>query len=58
MTRFTTTAALAASIPDGAFIATGGFMLGKAPLAIVLELVRQERRGLRLISLSPPRRRR
>lgn len=50
----TTTAALAASIPDGAVVATGGFMLGRAPLALVRELVAQERRGLRLVSLPNP----
>lgn len=43
-----------ASIPDGASLATGGFMLGRAPMALVLELIAQERRGLRLISLPNP----
>lgn len=54
MARWTTTEAIASSIPDGASVATGGFMLGRAPLAIVFELIRQERRGLRLISLPNP----
>jgi glutaconate CoA-transferase subunit A len=54
MTRWTTIEALAESVPDGASIATGGFMLGRAPIAIVLELIRQERQGLRLISLPNP----
>ncbi|MCP3100809.1 malonate decarboxylase subunit alpha [Myxococcus sp. K15C18031901] len=43
-----------ASIPDGASLATGGFMLGRAPMALVLELVAQQRRGLSLISLPNP----
>src|SRR6185312_7908670 len=44
----------AASIPDGASIAPGGFMLGRAPMALVFELVRQQRRGLHVISLPNP----
>ncbi|HEX4964820.1 MAG TPA: malonate decarboxylase subunit alpha [Thermoanaerobaculia bacterium] len=43
-----------ASVPDGASIAPGGFMLGRAPMALVFELVRQERRGLHVISLPNP----
>jgi glutaconate CoA-transferase subunit A len=43
-----------ASIPDGAMIAPGGFMLGRAPMALVFELVRQQRRGLHVISLPNP----
>jgi glutaconate CoA-transferase subunit A len=43
-----------ASIPEGAWLATGGFMLGRAPMALVLELIAQGRRGLRLISLPNP----
>jgi glutaconate CoA-transferase subunit A len=43
-----------ASIPDGAWLATGGFMLGRAPMALVLELIAQARRGLQLISLPNP----
>jgi glutaconate CoA-transferase subunit A len=42
------------SIPDGAWLATGGFMLGRAPMALVLELIAQGRRGLQLISLPNP----
>jgi glutaconate CoA-transferase subunit A len=54
MSRWSTLDALVASIPDGSSIATGGFMLGRAPIAIVLELIKQEKRGLRLISLPNP----
>ncbi|NTX14444.1 CoA transferase subunit A [Myxococcus sp. CA051A] len=43
-----------ASIPDGASLAMGGFMLGRAPMALVMELIAQERRGLSLISLPNP----
>ena len=43
-----------ASVPDGASIAPGGFMLGRAPMALVFELVRQGRRGLHVISLPNP----
>jgi glutaconate CoA-transferase, subunit A len=44
----------AATVPDGASIAPGGFMLGRAPMALVFELVRQERRGLHVVSLPNP----
>ncbi|HYO56846.1 CoA transferase subunit A [Archangium sp.] len=43
-----------ASIPDGAWLATGGFMLGRAPMALVLELIAQGREDLKLISLPNP----
>ena len=52
--RWTSVGALASSIPDGAWIATGGFMLGRAPMAIILELVRLQKRGLRVLSLPNP----
>ncbi|PTL77701.1 CoA transferase subunit A [Vitiosangium sp. GDMCC 1.1324] len=45
---------LVASIPDGASLATGGFMLGRAPMALVLELIAQGRKNLQLISLPNP----
>lgn len=54
MNRWTTVDALASSIPEGAWVATGGFMLGRAPIAIVLALIRLSRRGLRIISLPNP----
>jgi glutaconate CoA-transferase, subunit A len=43
-----------ASIPEGAWLAPGGFMLGRAPMALVLELIAQKRRGLRVLSLPNP----
>ena len=52
--RWVDLAEAAASVPDGASIAPGGFMLGRAPMALVFELVRQGRRGLHVISLPNP----
>ncbi|MCP3964289.1 MAG: CoA transferase subunit A [bacterium] len=52
--RWTTLAEAAASVDDGAIVAPGGFMLGRAPMALVFELVRQERRDLHVISLPNP----
>lgn len=52
--RWGSVAELAASVPDGASIAAGGFMLGRAPIRLVLELVAQHKRGLRLLSLPNP----
>lgn len=43
-----------ATIPAGAGIAPGGFMLGRAPMALVFELVRQGRGGLHIVSLPNP----
>ena len=44
----------ARAIPDGAWLAPGGFMLGRAPIALVLALIRAGRRGLRVVSLPNP----
>ena len=52
--RWTTLGEAAASVADGAFVAPGGFMLGRAPMALVFELVRQEHRDLSVISLPNP----
>ena len=52
--RWTDLAAAAATVADGALVAPGGFMLGRAPMALVFELVRQERRRLRVVSLPNP----
>ncbi len=52
--RWTTLDEAAASVPDGAVVAPGGFMLGRAPMALVFELVRQKRRDLQVISLPNP----
>lgn len=52
--RWTSLPSLVSTVPDGSWVATGGFMLGRAPLALVFELIRQERRELRLLSLPNP----
>jgi glutaconate CoA-transferase subunit A len=52
--RWTSLADLAARVPDGARIAPGGFMLGRAPMALVFELIRQGRRNLSVMSLPNP----
>src|SRR5215475_8256798 len=44
----------AQSVPDGAWIAPGGFMLGRAPMALVLALIRAQRRALQTLSLPNP----
>ncbi|RKH12002.1 CoA transferase subunit A [Corallococcus sp. CA053C] len=52
--RWSSLSEAVASIPNGAWLAAGGFMLGRAPMALVLELVAQEKRDLQLISLPNP----
>ena len=42
------------TIPDGALISVGGFQLNRAPIALLHEIVRQGRRGLRLVSVPNP----
>ncbi len=41
-------------IPAGALITFGGFQLNRAPMTLVRELIRQERRGLRVVTLPNP----
>jgi glutaconate CoA-transferase, subunit A len=52
--RWVTLDEAARSIPDGAWIAPGGFMLGRAPMALVFALIRARRRELRVVSLPNP----
>jgi glutaconate CoA-transferase subunit A len=52
--RWTSLERMVGSIADGATLATGGFMLGRAPMAVIFELVRVQRRGLQLITLPNP----
>ena len=54
MTRWRSLDEAAAAVPDGAWIAPGGFMLGRAPMALVLALIRARKCGLRVISLPNP----
>ncbi|MFQ5878303.1 MAG: CoA transferase subunit A, partial [Acidobacteriota bacterium] len=44
----------AAVVPDGALVTFGGFQLNRAPMALLRELVRQGRRGLRAVTLPNP----
>lgn len=54
LTRWATLPELASSIPDGSLVAPGGFMLGRAPMALIFELIRQGRRNLSILSLPNP----
>ena len=44
----------ARAVPDGAWLAPGGFMLGRAPMALVFALIRAGRRDLCVLSLPNP----
>ncbi|MBV8202048.1 MAG: CoA transferase subunit A [Acidobacteria bacterium] len=44
----------AASVPDGASLALGGFVVARTTAAFARELVRQRRRGLAVVSLPNP----
>lgn len=52
--RWTTLEEAVATVPDGSIVAPGGFMLGRAPMALIFELVRQKRSHLHVISLHNP----
>jgi glutaconate CoA-transferase subunit A len=52
--RWVSLSEAAAQVPDGASLVPGGFMLSRAPMALVFELVRQGRRGLHVVSLPNP----
>jgi glutaconate CoA-transferase, subunit A len=45
---------LAAAIPEGALVTFSGFDLNRAPMAVVMEILRQGRRGLRVVTLPNP----
>ena len=53
MTRWVRLDEAATAVPDGAWIAPGGFMLGRAPMALIFALIRA-RKQLRVISLPNP----
>ena len=52
--RWTSLEVAAASVPDGASVVPGGFMLGRAPMALVFALVRAGRKNLHVLSLPNP----
>lgn len=52
--RFLTLRDAIATVPDGALISFGGFDLQRPPLALAAELVRQGRRGLRVVVPPTP----
>lgn len=54
MSRWVSLDEAARGVPDGAWIAPGGFMLGRAPMALVFAIIRARRRGLRIVSLPNP----
>jgi glutaconate CoA-transferase subunit A len=54
MTAWCTVDEAARAVPDGAWLAPGGFMLGRAPMALVFALIRAGRRDLRVLSLPNP----
>jgi glutaconate CoA-transferase, subunit A len=54
VTRWVSLDEAARAVPDGAWIAPGGFMLGRAPMALVFALIRARRRALRVVSLPNP----
>jgi glutaconate CoA-transferase subunit A len=54
VTRWTSIDEAVTAIDDGAWLAPGGFMLGRAPMALVFALIRAGKRRLRVISLPNP----
>jgi len=54
VTRWVSLDEAARSVPDGAWLAPGGCMLGRAPMALVLGLIRARKRDLRVVSLPNP----
>jgi len=44
----------ARSVDDGAWVVPGGFMLGRAPMALIFALIRAGKRDLRILSLPNP----
>ena len=53
MTRWVRLDEAADAVSDGAWVAPGGFMLGRAPMALIFALIRARKR-LRVISLPNP----
>ncbi|WP_419919528.1 CoA transferase subunit A [Candidatus Poriferisocius sp.] len=51
MSKITPLEQAAASIPDGATVAIGGLSMNSAPMALVRELVRQQKKDLTLVAI-------
>lgn len=51
MNKIVTLEQAVASVPDGATVAIGGLSMNSAPMALVRELVRQEKRDLELVAI-------
>ena len=51
MSKVTTLEEAAASIPDGSTVAIGGLSMNSAPMALVRELVRQQKKDLDLVAI-------
>lgn len=51
MNKVTTLEQAAASIPDGSTVAIGGLSMNSAPMALVRELVRQQKKDLDLVAI-------
>ncbi len=54
MSRWVSLEEAAQAVPDGAWLAPGGFMLGRAPMALIFALVRARKQRLRIVSLPNP----
>lgn len=52
MSKLTDLASAIRAVPDGALLGLGGNTLNRAPMAAVMELVRQKKRGLRLVKTA------
>ncbi len=51
MSKVTTLEQAAASVPDGSTVAIGGLSMNSAPMALVRELVRQQKKDLTLVAI-------
>lgn len=52
MSKLTDLATAIRTVPDGALLGLGGNTLNRAPMAAVMELARQKKRGLRLVKTA------
>jgi glutaconate CoA-transferase, subunit B len=54
MARVVSVAQAAGMVPERALLTLGGFQLNRAPMALLFELARQRRRGLRVVTVPNP----